>query len=214
MRAAVAALVSLGLVAACGEDAAAPSANTVSVPEPATTVVVDGGVLDGSWRAVGATVDGVDVGDLDTVVVTLEVSGGSASGSSGCNSYVRPVTVSDGSIEFGPGEVSEAGCSGPIGEIEGQFRQSTSGVVEWSIVDGVLTLTTSTSVWVFDRTGAAPAPTTLVTTTPATNPPAAEPAASAVEVRPVGGCFPADGEGPAPDTATNAPCRRRPNVTE
>ena len=78
------------LCAACGEDAAAPSANTVPVPEPATTVVVDDGVLDGSWRAVGATVDGVEVVGLDTVVVTLEVSGGRASGSSGCNSYVRP----------------------------------------------------------------------------------------------------------------------------
>ena len=202
MRATVRPAVLLALVAlfaACGEDAAAPSANTVPVAESATTVVVDDGVLDGSWRAVGATVDGVDVADLDTVEVTLVVSGGTASGSSGCNSYVRPVTVDAGTVEFGPAEVSEAGCTGPIGEIEGQFRQLSNGPVDWSIVDGVLTLTSSTSVWAFERTGGAPAPTTAVTTTPATSPPAAEPAVPAVEVRPVGGCFPADGEGPAPD---------------
>lgn len=135
MRAALAAVVSLGLLAACGDDTAA------NVGERS---------LDGEWRVVRATVDGVEVVGFDAVEVTIDISGGSATGSTGCNDYDTEIAVAVDTITFGEGAASEQFCEGLPGEIEAQFYEFTSGSAGWSIDGGVLTLTTPTAVWVLE----------------------------------------------------------------
>jgi heat shock protein HslJ len=128
MRAAAAAVLSLPVLAAgCG-----------------------GSALDGDWRATRATVDGVEVAGLDTVAVTMEIDGDRITGSGGCNEYDTPAEIDGSTITFGEGVATAMACDGRLGEIEALFTGLTSGSADWSLDGGVLTLTTLTSVWVFE----------------------------------------------------------------
>lgn len=163
-----------------------------------TLVRATGVALDGSWAAVGATVAGVEVSDLDAVSVTMDVGAGRISGASGCNSYEIEIEVSGDSLTFGPRTATEAFCSGPPGEIEGLFSAATTGSATWVIEGDLLTLTNGAAVWVFERIDGEPLAPPATTSPPATSAPAAR-VVGAFELRPVGSCFPDEGEGPAPD---------------
>lgn len=110
----------------------------------------DGSELDGSWRAVSATVDGVDVAGLDAVVVTMDIDGDRITGSGGCNEYDTPADIGDGTITFGEGAATEQACEGPPDEIERLFYEFTSGSASWSIEGERLTMTTTNATWVFE----------------------------------------------------------------
>lgn len=179
------------LLVACGAEGA-PAGDTL--PPPAD------GSIDGEWRAIAATVDGVDTADLDMAGVTMTIAGGHVTGSNGCNEYDRLVEVGDRTVEFGPGTATEAFCTAAPGEIEALFTELTSGVAAWSIDGDVLTLTSSTSVWTFERWTFTPgSSTTIASTSPVTSAPPVGPSPVSFELRPVVSCFPFDGEGPAPD---------------
>lgn len=152
------AVVSIVLLSACGADE--PAADTTA-PGSASTV-------DGVWRALSATVDGAEVVGLDTVFVTMEIAGGRASGSSGCNQYEMDVAVVDGVLTFGPRTATEAFCSAAPGEIEAQFASMTGGSPTWSIDGDRLTLTTPAAVWVFERLGTTVATTSVTSTVTST----------------------------------------------
>ncbi len=109
-----------------------------------------GSSLGGDWRATHATVDGVEVTGLDTVVVTMEIDGDRITGSSGCNEYDTAAGIDASTITFGEGAATEMFCDGRQGEIEALFYALTSGAAEWSLDGGKLTLTSSTSEWVFE----------------------------------------------------------------
>lgn len=109
-----------------------------------------GAPLDGDWRATRATVDGVEVTGLDTVVVTMVIEGDRITGSNGCNEYDTPAEIDGSTITFGEGAATEMYCDGRPGEIEALFHRLTSGTAEWSLDGGELTLTNSTSAWVFE----------------------------------------------------------------
>ena len=57
---------------------------------------------DGTWRLVGATVDGAPLVLVDDSPVTLRVTGGDVGGTAACNSYGGPITISDGVVTIGP----------------------------------------------------------------------------------------------------------------
>lgn len=175
-------------VAACG---GTDGSSGDTLPEPPADASIDG-----VWRAIGATVDGVEVAGLDTVTATIQIDGGLLTGSSGCNQYETAVDVETGTITFGETSQTEAFCTAVPGEIDALFP--LSGSATWSIDGDVLRLTTDSTDWTFERSGAS-APTTNASTVPATVVSLVPSAAGTVEVRPVAACFPEGGEGPAPD---------------
>ncbi len=169
-----------GACAATSDDGGTPIANTITLPAPATGAPPADGSLDGEWRAIAATVDGVELTDLDTVGVTFEIAGDRITGSRGCNDFEVVVDLGATSMTFGEGTASEAFCTGPLGEIEAAFRELTSGTVEWSLASSTLSLTAPTSVWVFERAGPAtvrPTPSSTALTVVPTPPPPTDPAA-------------------------------------
>lgn len=139
-------------------------ANTVTLPAPQASAPPADGTVDGAWRAIAATVDGVELVDLQTVGVTIEIAGDRITGSRGCNDVEVAVDIGATTITFGEAVATEAFCTGPSGEIEAAFRELTNGTVDWSIEGVTLTLTAPTSVWVFERSGPATVPPTSVST--------------------------------------------------
>ena len=119
------------LVAACGGAAATPSpaADRLSGTTWALTSVDD--------QAVPAD-----------VVVTLAFAAGTASGSSGCNTYTGPYTVDGQSLDFGALASTRMACAGAAMALEQAYLAALDGVTTWAVPQDVamgteLTLTGS-----------------------------------------------------------------------
>jgi heat shock protein HslJ len=89
-----------------------------------------GGTLAGtawSLRSIGGT-------DLPGgVIVTLDLTGDQASGTSGCNQYGGSYTVDGSSITFGPMAVTEMACPDPQMSVEAAYLSAIAAATTWAI---------------------------------------------------------------------------------
>jgi heat shock protein HslJ len=86
--------------------------------------------LDGtSWQL-------LRMGDQDLpegVEVTLELAGGQASGSAGCNQYSGAYAISGASIDFGPLVSTEMACPEPAMAFESEYLAALEAVTSWAV---------------------------------------------------------------------------------
>ena len=127
------------LVAACGGSAGTP------------TPAADG--LSGTSWALTSMDDQPVPAD---VVVTLAFAAGTASGSSGCNTYSGPYTVDGQSLDFGALASTRMACAGAAMAIEQAYLAALDGVTTWAVPQDVaigieLTLTGSGPKLVFGK---------------------------------------------------------------
>lgn len=112
-------LIGLALVtASCGGgDLIDDGLVTTTVPPADTPPAM---TFDGtSWLIVGGSSDGVALVPPSGRVATLTVTGGKATGSTGCNSYTATLTVTaDGALSLNGFAVTEVGCEAELMEFE------------------------------------------------------------------------------------------------
>ena len=152
------------IAAACGgDDDSADGAGTLPAPAPTldgTTVPAAPAAADppaGAWRAVGGTVDGVEVELIAGAEITLVVDGGEVNGVAACNQYgTRADFGADGSLLLSEGFITEMGCvDDGVMQLEQTFAQSLWELDAWSLDGDRLVLSNATSSWTFERAGSA-----------------------------------------------------------
>ncbi len=115
-------VLSLGLVACAGPTAADPSGDQ----SPATTV----DRLDGT----GWTLHSVDDQPVpDGITATLVFTAGSASGSSGCNTFTGPYVARTPTLEIGPLASTRMACDDAVMTFEQAYLAALEGVTTWAV---------------------------------------------------------------------------------
>jgi heat shock protein HslJ len=85
-------------------------------PEPGAAAV------EGTEWVLTQTASGNAVAPLPAgVIATLRLSGGEASGTSGCNTFFGTYTIGDGSLDFGPLGSTAMACPDPAGSFESSY---------------------------------------------------------------------------------------------
>lgn len=114
------------LLAACG-GSAAPSQAASATPA-ASAAVKD--ALDGTTWAL------VSVGDAPVPAgseATLVFATGTASGTSGCNTFNGPYVIAGPSLDIGPLASTRKACAGPIMALEGAYFAALDAVTSWAV---------------------------------------------------------------------------------
>lgn len=115
------ALLVAALAAACGSTtpADAPASDTGADP------------LDGtSWTLMSIDDQAVPATDTD---LTLDFAAGTASGSSGCNTFSGSYTIDGTSLSFGPMAVTQKACEPEVSAVETDYLTALQGVTAWAI---------------------------------------------------------------------------------
>jgi heat shock protein HslJ len=100
------------------------------------------------WRAVSVS----GRAPVATHIPTIKLDGTRASGNAGCNSYGADVTVTGGSIRFGPVMQTEMACADPNAmAVEGDFVAALSAATSIEIRDGKLVIGGPGGELVFER---------------------------------------------------------------
>ncbi len=107
---------------------------------------------EGDWIAVSGVSDGSEVVLIDGFAITISIQDDQIVGTAACNRYSGEATIgSDGS--FGAGELSwtEIGCEPAVLAVEQSFLASLSDVDHYGVARDVLTLSSESDEWVFER---------------------------------------------------------------
>lgn len=104
-------------------------------PSPAATSLVGT-----DWNLVSSDLNGTQAPVPAGIAATLHIDGDLAAGSSGCNRYLAPVTISDTGITFGEAMSTKKACPPPQMAFEQQFLATLATVASYSIDGDALTL--------------------------------------------------------------------------
>lgn len=77
------------------------------------------------------------------VVATLSISDGTALVAAGCNTGSAPVTIGDGTLEFGPLALTKMACEQPAMEVEAAVASVLAGTAAFTIDADQLTITST-----------------------------------------------------------------------
>jgi heat shock protein HslJ len=180
-------IVAVACLGACGEPAAettssvAPAPIVVDVSEttggasgtqptvlaPPTTTVTTvselpsqqgiGDKLEGTWRAISGTVNGVPVALIEGIPVTMTYDGSHVTGTAACNEYrYENVVVAGHDVELGRASVNAMGCEPRVASIEDAFLGSFGPQAWFEVEEGLLVWRTPTATWIFERVVPAP----------------------------------------------------------
>ncbi len=104
-------------------------------PSPAATSLVGT-----DWNLVSSDLNGTQAPVPAGIAATLHIDGDLAAGSSGCNRYLAPVTISDTGLTFGEAMTTKKACPPPQMAFEQQFLATLATVASYSIDGDTLTL--------------------------------------------------------------------------
>lgn len=124
------------VVAACGDDASGPPADT---PVPAGDTA--GAAVDGAWDVVALQVDGRSIALLDDWPVTMSIDGDMIGGTAACNGYGGTVAigVTDGSFVVGDLAQTEMACvDDGVMELESDFLAALARVDSYELGEGLV----------------------------------------------------------------------------
>lgn len=85
------------------------------------------GSPEGAWQIVALGTTAIEAADD----VNLTLSGGDASGRSGCNRFTGSYTVDGDALAFGPLAATRMACPGRAAEVETQFFSVIDTVTGW-----------------------------------------------------------------------------------
>lgn len=138
-RALILTVVLATVAAACGDPAGAPDPDHQGAPAGDPAAAADGADvatgISGSW----ILIDGVPL--VDGFPITLVSDDSGLRGTAACNSYFGDVAIDEDSITIGQLGQTEMGCEPLVMDAEFAFMQALQAVTNWSIEDGLLTLT-------------------------------------------------------------------------
>ena len=95
---------------------------------------------DTTWRVIELSIDGATTTVPDSVVSTLRLSGGEATGSGACNAFFGPYVTSGSELSFGPIGSTRLVCAEPGGSIEAAYFEMFASVASYAIDETSLSL--------------------------------------------------------------------------
>ncbi len=97
--------------------------------------------LEGTeWRLVKALLSGAYANIPAEVEATLQMAGGKAGGSGGCNQWFADYTLDGPSLSFGQVGSTLMMCTGPGGDVETFYLADLASITSWAIEGATLTL--------------------------------------------------------------------------
>jgi heat shock protein HslJ len=90
----------------------------------ACSVLPSSGSPDGAWQLASGSLRGAPIAPAEGAPVTLTLAGSEASGSSGCNAYGGPVTVSGDQLTFGELMGTLIGCEREQAQAESMYLEA------------------------------------------------------------------------------------------
>lgn len=107
---------------------------------------------EGEWIAVSGVSDGLAVELIDGFAVTIGLDGDQMVGTAACNRYTGIVAIGPGgSFEASELSWTEIGCEPAVMEVEGAYLTSLGNVTDYVAAVDVLTLSSDSDEWVFER---------------------------------------------------------------
>ena len=100
-----------------------------------------GGVIDGtSWRLTSYDVSGTSTPVPAEVIVDARFAAGTIAGSSGCNSYAGPATVTGSAIKIGPLAGTKMACEAPASDVEAAYLANLANAASFTATADALTI--------------------------------------------------------------------------
>jgi heat shock protein HslJ len=123
-----------GTPAPDGTSVATPNANITVPPQPDGQAIVVSGtpaanLIGSTWSLVGLP----GVANVTNAGAMIELSQDFYGGSSGCNRFVGPLTVTQTGLSLSPATWSLSPCTEAQAIIEGSFAQALEQAVEWRV---------------------------------------------------------------------------------
>jgi heat shock protein HslJ len=107
-----------------------------------------GGTIDGThWKLTSYDVSGTSTTVPADVIVDARFAGGTIAGSSGCNVYSGPATVTGSTIQIGELVSTRMACEGPAADVETAYLANLAEAASFTATADTLTM--------FDANGAA-----------------------------------------------------------
>ena len=100
-----------------------------------------GGTIDGtSWKLTSYDVSGTSTPVPAEVIVDARFAGGTIAGSSGCNTYAGPATVTGSAIKIGPLAGTKMACEAPASDVEAAYLANLANAASFTATADALTI--------------------------------------------------------------------------